>query len=66
MKILVVEDEKCMAEVLRAGLAEENYCVSVVHDGLAALHMTEENQFRRTFTITLFTSTIYTRSTGSM
>jgi DNA-binding response OmpR family regulator len=45
MKVLVVEDEKRMAEVLQAGLEEENYCVSVAHDGLAALRMTQETQF---------------------
>jgi two-component system, OmpR family, copper resistance phosphate regulon response regulator CusR len=45
MKVLVVEDEKRMAEVLQAGLEEENYSVSVAHDGLAALQMTQDNQF---------------------
>lgn len=45
MKILVIEDEKRMAEVLQAGLEEENYCVSVAHDGITALKMTEDDQF---------------------
>ncbi len=45
MKILVVEDEKRMAEVLQAGLEEENYCVSVAHDGITALEMTRDGQF---------------------
>lgn len=45
MKILVVEDDKRMAEVLQTGLEEETYSVSVAHDGLAALQMTQDNQF---------------------
>lgn len=45
MNILIVEDEKRMAEALQAGLEEECYRVSVAHDGPAALRMTEENQF---------------------
>jgi DNA-binding response OmpR family regulator len=44
-KILVVEDERRMAEVLEAGLEEENYCVSLAHDGIVALQMTEQTQF---------------------
>jgi DNA-binding response OmpR family regulator len=45
MKILVVEDEKRMAEVLQAGLEEENYSVSLAHHGIAALQMTHQTQF---------------------
>lgn len=45
MKILVVEDEKRMAEVLQTGLEEENYSVSVAHDGITALKMTQESEF---------------------
>jgi DNA-binding response OmpR family regulator len=33
MRILVIEDERHMAELLRRGLEEENYVVSVVFDG---------------------------------
>jgi DNA-binding response OmpR family regulator len=35
MKILVVEDDKLMAEVLQTSLEEENYSVSVAFDGNA-------------------------------
>lgn len=45
MNVLIVEDEKRMAEVLQSGLEEENYCVSVAHDGLTAIQMTQDNQF---------------------
>ena len=33
MKILIVEDEKKLAKVLRQGLEEERYAVDVAHDG---------------------------------
>jgi DNA-binding response OmpR family regulator len=39
MRILVVEDEKTMAELLRKGLEEENHRVSVAFDGAAALEL---------------------------
>lgn len=45
MRVLIVEDEKRMAEVLQRGLEEENYCVSMAYDGLTALQMTQDNQF---------------------
>jgi len=45
MKILVVEDEKGMAQVLRRGLEEDNHSVSLAHDGLSALSLAEANQF---------------------
>jgi len=35
MKILVVEDEKGMAQVLRRGLEEESHVVSLAHDGVS-------------------------------
>ncbi|HXY24617.1 MAG TPA: response regulator, partial [Candidatus Acidoferrum sp.] len=45
MKILVVEDEKGMAQVLRRGLEEENYAVTLAHDGVSALSLSEKNRF---------------------
>ena len=45
MKILVVEDERGMAQVLRRGLEEENYAVSLAHDGTAALSLAENTRF---------------------
>ena len=45
MKILVVEDEKGMAQVLRRGLEEDNHSVSLAHDGQSALSLAEGTQF---------------------
>jgi DNA-binding response OmpR family regulator len=45
MKILVVEDEKGMAQVLRRGLEEDKHAVSLAYDGLSALSLAEDNQF---------------------
>jgi DNA-binding response OmpR family regulator len=45
MKILVVEDEEGMAQVLRRGLEEDNHAVSLAHDGLSALSLAEASQF---------------------
>src|SRR5260370_498301 len=45
MKILVVEDEKGMAQVLRRGLEEDNHAVSLAHDGLSALSLSQDTQF---------------------
>jgi two-component system, OmpR family, copper resistance phosphate regulon response regulator CusR len=45
MKILIVEDEKWMAEVLSQELAEEHYSVSVASDGIAALELVENDRF---------------------
>jgi DNA-binding response OmpR family regulator len=39
MKILVVEDEKGMAQVLRRGLEEESHVVSLAYDGLSAVSL---------------------------
>jgi DNA-binding response OmpR family regulator len=41
MKILVVEDEKGMAQVLRRGLEEESHVVSLAHDGVSALSLAQ-------------------------
>ena len=45
MNILVVEDEIEMARLLARGLQEESHEVSVAHDGLSALHLTENGGF---------------------
>jgi DNA-binding response OmpR family regulator len=39
MRVLVVEDERQMAEQLRKGLEREGYAVAVAHDGEAALDL---------------------------
>jgi DNA-binding response OmpR family regulator len=36
--VLVIEDERSMADLLRRGLREENHTVTVAHDGLEGLH----------------------------
>src|SRR5215469_9908826 len=41
MHVLIVEDEKKMAELLKRGLEEENHSVSVSHDGRAGLEMAQ-------------------------
>lgn len=43
VKILVVEDEKRMAQVLRKSLEEENYAVSVTGDGYQALEFAQQD-----------------------
>jgi DNA-binding response OmpR family regulator len=45
VKILVVEDEKRMAQVLRKGLEEETHAVRVTGDGLEALDLAEDPSF---------------------
>jgi DNA-binding response OmpR family regulator len=45
MKILVVEDEKGMAQILRRGLEEEGHAVSLAADGRSALELAESNAF---------------------
>jgi len=45
VKILVVEDEKGMAQVLRRGLEEDNHAVSLAHDGLTAISLAEDHKF---------------------
>ena len=44
IKILVVEDEKGMAQVLRRGLEEDNHAVSLAHDG-PSLSPAQDTQF---------------------
>jgi len=45
MRVLIVEDEKGMAELLRKGLEEENHSVSVAFDGQEALELAELSEF---------------------
>lgn len=45
MKILVIEDDKRMAEVLQTSLEEENHSVSVAFDGKTGLDLTEADRF---------------------
>jgi DNA-binding response OmpR family regulator len=39
MRVLIVEDEKDMAQVLKVGLEEENHLVSLAFDGLSGLEV---------------------------
>jgi len=45
MRVLIVEDEKKMAGLLKKGLEEENHSVSVAHDGRAALELAQDYEF---------------------
>jgi DNA-binding response OmpR family regulator len=45
MHVLIVEDEKKMAELLKRGLEEENHSVSLAHDGQDALEMAESLEY---------------------
>jgi DNA-binding response OmpR family regulator len=45
MKILVVEDEKWMAEALEDGLEEEHYTVRLARDGISAIELAESESF---------------------
>jgi DNA-binding response OmpR family regulator len=45
MHVLIVEDEKKMAELLKRGLEEENHSVSLAHDGRDALEMAESLEY---------------------
>lgn len=41
MKILIIEDEKRMAGILKKGLEEQAFIVDVAHDGEEGLYMAE-------------------------
>jgi DNA-binding response OmpR family regulator len=45
MRILVVEDERAMASLLKSGLEEEHHSVCVAYDGQAGLDMAEGSEF---------------------
>lgn len=45
MRLLLVEDESRMADLLKRGLAEEGYAVAAAGDGKTGLAMAESNEF---------------------
>src|SRR6266852_9761896 len=45
MRVLIVEDEKKMAGLLKKGLEEENHSVSVAFDGRTALEIAQDYEF---------------------
>lgn len=45
MKILVIEDEKKLAEYLRRALTGNNYVVDVARDGVSGLHYAQETKY---------------------
>src|SRR5438128_4419577 len=45
MRILIVEDERDMAQVLKAGLEEENHLVSLAFDGVSGLEVARACDF---------------------
>jgi len=45
MRILVVEDEKKVAEFIRKGLEEEHYAVDTAYDGETGLYLAEVNEY---------------------
>lgn len=45
MRILVIEDEKKVANFIKRGLEEEHYAVDTAYDGETALYMTEVNEY---------------------
>jgi DNA-binding response OmpR family regulator len=45
MRVLVVEDERRLANIIRRGFVEENYSVDVAYDGVEALYMAEHTPY---------------------
>src|SRR6476661_9661903 len=45
MRILVVEDDSRMADVIAKGLREQSYAVDVVHDGESGLYQASINDY---------------------
>ena len=45
MRILIIEDEQKMAEILKRGLEEENFAVEVANDGDSGLAIGKEQKF---------------------
>ncbi len=45
MRVLIVEDEKRMAELLKKGLEEESHSATLAHDGPTGLEMAELYEF---------------------
>ena len=44
-RVLVIEDERSMAELLRRGLEDQHYAVAVAHNGLDGASMAEKGDF---------------------
>jgi DNA-binding response OmpR family regulator len=44
-RILVIEDERSMAELLRKGLEDQHYCVTVAYTGTDGLHIAGKSDF---------------------
>jgi len=45
MRVLVVEDERSLAEGLRKGLEAEGFATDVAHDGIDGLHLAREHAY---------------------
>ncbi|MDJ0355541.1 response regulator transcription factor [Paenarthrobacter sp. PH39-S1] len=45
MRVLLVDDEKLLAETIRRGLTGEGFVVDVVHDGISGLWAATENPY---------------------
>ena len=45
MRVLLVEDEKALAETLRRGLTNEGFVVDVAHDGISGQWLATENPY---------------------
>jgi len=45
MRILVIEDEKKVANLIKKGLEEEHYAVDTAYDGEGGLFMAETNEY---------------------
>ncbi len=45
MRVLIIEDEKTLANLLKEGLEDENYSVDIAYDGESGLFMVEHGQF---------------------
>ncbi|MFF4361635.1 response regulator transcription factor [Streptomyces sp. NPDC001604] len=45
MRLLIVEDEKRLATALARGLSAEGFAVDVAHDGVAGLHLAQEQDY---------------------
>jgi DNA-binding response OmpR family regulator len=45
VRVLIIEDDRAMVELLRKGLEEENHVVSTAHDGASGLDLGESHHF---------------------
>src|SRR3546814_19412567 len=45
MRILIIEDERKLADYLRKGLTENNYVVDLARDGINGLHAFHEGKY---------------------